>query len=147
VRFVSAREAVRSTQNRLAADGQPDSRNLGLRAHAGAAILDFGHVQTVQPLEREVLHRETGHGRADDDGLAEGGVVEALRTGAITAAGLDVLETEPQIPQELVALDNVLITPHVAWYSEEAEEEDRRRTAEEIIRVVVHGEPPRNPVP
>jgi D-3-phosphoglycerate dehydrogenase len=74
-------------------------------------------------------------------------LVEALLTGAITAAGLDVLETEPQIPQELVALDNVLITPHVAWYSEEAEEEDRRRTAEEIIRVVVHGEPPRNPVP
>lgn len=74
-------------------------------------------------------------------------LIAGLKSGAILGAGLDVLETEPDIPLELAALESVLVTPHTAWYSEEAEEEDRRRTAEEIIRVAVRGEPPRNPVP
>lgn len=41
-------------------------------------------------------------------------LVEALRTGAISAAGLDVFEQEPNVPAELLALDRVVLLPHLA---------------------------------
>jgi len=41
----------------------------------------------------------------------------ALRAGQIAGAALDVYESEPQPPQELLALDNVILTPHVAGWS------------------------------
>ena len=40
-------------------------------------------------------------------------LIEALRTGRIFAAGLDVFENEPSVPAELVALPNAVLTPHV----------------------------------
>jgi lactate dehydrogenase-like 2-hydroxyacid dehydrogenase len=44
-------------------------------------------------------------------------LVRALREGLIAGAGLDVLEEEPDVPQELTAFENVLLTPHVAGRS------------------------------
>ncbi len=73
-------------------------------------------------------------------------LIAGLHSGAISAAGLDVLESEPHVPEELLTFDNVIITPHTAMFSEEAMLEDRTRAVEEIIRVV-SGQPPRNPVP
>ena len=44
-------------------------------------------------------------------------LVQALRTGSIAGAGLDVFEYEPEVPAALRALDNVLLTPHMAGRS------------------------------
>ncbi|MBN3727004.1 2-hydroxyacid dehydrogenase [Burkholderia sp. Ac-20379] len=44
----------------------------------------------------------------------------ALRDGRIAGAGLDVYESEPAPPGELIGLDNVVLTPHVAGTSPEA---------------------------
>ena len=44
----------------------------------------------------------------------EQALVEALRERKILAAGLDVFCHEPQVPEELLALDNVVLTPHMA---------------------------------
>ncbi|HZH53625.1 MAG TPA: 2-hydroxyacid dehydrogenase [Microvirga sp.] len=44
----------------------------------------------------------------------EKALIEALRTGTILAAGLDVFEDEPRVPQELIEMDNVVLLPHVA---------------------------------
>jgi lactate dehydrogenase-like 2-hydroxyacid dehydrogenase len=58
--------------------------------------------------------------------IARGSVVdtaalaEALRTHAIAGAGLDVYESEPAAPAELIGLPNVVLTPHVAGWSPEA---------------------------
>lgn len=41
-------------------------------------------------------------------------LVEALETGGIAGAGLDVFSDEPHVPDALLALDNVVLTPHVA---------------------------------
>jgi phosphoglycerate dehydrogenase-like enzyme len=50
--------------------------------------------------------------------VEEDALVDALRTGGLAAAGLDVFAVEP-IPagNPLLGLDNVVLTPHVTWYT------------------------------
>jgi len=71
-----------------------------------------------------------------------GAVIEALRAGRIRAAALDVLGTEPpaagQLPDDLRGL---LVTPHMAYYSEESIAESQRKAATQIIKVLTGGEP------
>jgi lactate dehydrogenase-like 2-hydroxyacid dehydrogenase len=43
----------------------------------------------------------------------EAALVDALKTRTIRAAGLDVFEDEPNVPQELIDLDNAVLLPHV----------------------------------
>ncbi|WP_307857690.1 C-terminal binding protein [Paenarthrobacter sp. DKR-5] len=71
-------------------------------------------------------------------------LVEALQSGSLRGAGLDVFEEEP-LPStsSLLGLQNVVLTPHAAWYSEESQEELKRRTAENVMDVIA-GRAPRN---
>lgn len=71
---------------------------------------------------------------------ARGGTVdhvalcEALRDGRIRAAGLDVVDSEPaDFNSEIFRCDNVIFTPHAAFYSETALEEVRRRSAHNVV--------------
>jgi lactate dehydrogenase-like 2-hydroxyacid dehydrogenase len=43
----------------------------------------------------------------------EQALIHALRNGTVLAAGLDVFEREPHVPVELMALDNVVLLPHI----------------------------------
>jgi lactate dehydrogenase-like 2-hydroxyacid dehydrogenase len=45
--------------------------------------------------------------------IDEPAMIEALKSGKLGAAGLDVFDKEPQVPAELLALDNVVVQPHV----------------------------------
>jgi phosphoglycerate dehydrogenase-like enzyme len=48
----------------------------------------------------------------------EDALVDALRDGGLAAAGLDVFAVEPVTPDNpLLGLDNVVLTPHVTWYT------------------------------
>lgn len=83
---------------------------------------------------------------------ARGGVVKeedliwALENKVISMAGLDVTETEPiPVDHPLLKLDNAVVTPHAAWYSEEAIETLQRMAAEEVVRAL-KGEALRSPV-
>ncbi len=87
--------------------------------------------------------------------VSRGGIVDekallsCLQDGALAGAALDVRETEPTDVDELVLLDNVIITPHMAFYSEESIRTLKTETMREVVRVL-KGERPRswvNPQP
>ena len=68
-------------------------------------------------------------------------VIEALQSGQLSAAALDVLESEPNVPSALLAQPGAMLTPHVAFSSDASLAELRRRAAEEVVRVL-QGRPP-----
>ncbi|MFO1396071.1 MAG: C-terminal binding protein [Burkholderiales bacterium] len=69
-------------------------------------------------------------------------LLAALDGGKVTVAGLDVLPDEP-VPREspLLAHPRVILTPHAAFYSVEAEKELRRKAAQNIITWLATGRP------
>ena len=77
----------------------------------------------------------------------EAALVEALRTGRLAGAGLDVFEREPPgADNPLLALDNVILTPHIAAGTRDALIEKMRAAFANMQRVL-RGERPVNLVP
>ncbi len=79
---------------------------------------------------------------------SRGGVVDqaalgaAIASGMLAGAALDVLDPEPPSPVDpLVLSDRVIITPHVAFYSEESLAELKRRAAEGIVSALARSAP------
>jgi len=73
------------------------------------------------------------------DGTA---LYEALKTGEIAGAGVDVVEQEPPLPDDpLLKLDNFTITAHTAWYSEESQKLLQQETARAVAAVLKGGKP------
>ena len=69
-------------------------------------------------------------------------LTRALQEGWIAGAGLDVLEEEPPDPRDpILGLDNVVLTPHYASYTEEAYVEVREKAARQVVQVL-RGEVP-----
>jgi glyoxylate reductase len=76
----------------------------------------------------------------------ERALVEALREGRIAGAGLDVYEHEPVVPDELLELENVVLTPHVGSATVEAREAMGMLCVEALRAVLVEGRVPANAV-
>jgi D-3-phosphoglycerate dehydrogenase len=65
--------------------------------------------------------------------INEKALIEALREGRISGAGLDVLEKEPPDSENpLLKMENVILSPHVGFYSVESISELKRRTDENV---------------
>jgi D-3-phosphoglycerate dehydrogenase / 2-oxoglutarate reductase len=78
--------------------------------------------------------------------IDEAALIAALDAGKVGAAGLDVVATEPLAKDSpLLNRDNVVLTPHAAFYSVEALQELQRKAATDVARVL-NGQPPVYPV-
>jgi D-3-phosphoglycerate dehydrogenase / 2-oxoglutarate reductase len=98
-------------------------------------LIDARRIALMRPTA--ILVNTARGGLVDLDALAA-----ALAEGRIHGAGLDVLEHEPPDPAHpIFTLDNVVVTNHIGWYSEEAMRDLQRLTAEEAARVL-RGERP-----
>ncbi|WP_240310464.1 D-glycerate dehydrogenase [Pseudosulfitobacter sp. DSM 107133] len=80
----------------LAVPSGPDTRNL-VDAAVLAAMQSHAHLINI----------------ARGDVVDEGALIDALQTGAIGGAGLDVYAREPEVPAALLALDNAVLLPHL----------------------------------
>jgi len=88
-------------------------------AHVSDILLCMlpGGEQTANIVNRDVFKElgplgtfiNVGRGSSVD----ENDLIEALRSRAIAGAGLDVYQNEPEIPDELLSMDNVVLLPHV----------------------------------
>jgi D-3-phosphoglycerate dehydrogenase / 2-oxoglutarate reductase len=68
---------------------------------------------------------------------------DALASGTIGGAALDVLEREPPAPDDpLLARPDVIVTPHAAFYSEESMVELQRKAVQQVIEVLAGRVPP-----
>ncbi len=66
--------------------------------------------------------------------VVQSALYEALKTGVIRGAALDVLEQEPPDPNDpLLQLDNVIVTPHTSSWSAEAVLQLRREAARNVV--------------
>jgi len=113
-------------------------------------------ISVHSPLNDETYHLidETALGHMQPHAVlintARGGIVDrialenALKSGGIAGAGIDVLETEPPTGDEaLLNLPNAIVTPHIAWYSEESHRQNEILGMDELVRVL-KGQRPRH---
>jgi glyoxylate reductase len=84
----------------------------------------------------------TARGAVVDDAA----LAEALASGRLAAAGLDVFRDEPRVPPAYLALEKVVLTPHLGSGTRETRAGMARMVLDEALRVA-RGEPPRHAVP
>src|SRR4029077_9239629 len=75
----------------------------------------------------------------------EAALARALDAGELAGAALDVMPQEAPVDSPLLGRDDVIITPHTSFYSEESLVDLQVKAAEEVVRVL-GGQAPRNPV-
>lgn len=105
---------------------------------------------TANLLSRERIARlkpgaivvNTARGQVVDDAA----LAEALASGRVAAAGLDVFPNEPRVPPAYLGLENVVLTPHLGSGSRETRAAMARMVLDEVARVAA-GQPPLHPVP
>jgi len=102
------------------------------------------HSPLIPQTQDMISVEEFGQMRSDAFliNCARGGLVDeealysALTSGAIAGAGLDVLvDLQPPLDHRIIQLDNVIVTPHTAFFSQEATLELEERAAEAVIDV------------
>jgi glyoxylate reductase len=105
--------------------------------------------ETENLLSRERIARmrpgaivvNTARGAVVDDAA----LAEALASGRLGAAALDVFRDEPRVPEAYLRLDNVVLTPHLGSGTRETRAAMARMVLEDVLRVA-RGQAPLHPV-
>ncbi len=135
----------------LAADPYVDAEEMdayGVRkVEFGELLREADHISIHAPLTEETHHRfdREAFERMNDRGIlinvGRGPIVDqkalhrALDAGEIAAAGLDVLNEEPPENSALVGREDVAVTPHTAFYSEQSVRDLNEHVAADITAV------------
>ncbi|MEO1678490.1 MAG: D-glycerate dehydrogenase [Pseudomonadota bacterium] len=112
----------------LAVPATPDTHHL-IGREALAAMRPHAHLVNI----------------ARGDIVDEAALIEALQAGQIAGAGLDVYEFEPKVPEALIAMENVVLLPHLGTAALEVREA-MGRMALDNARAILEGRTPPNPV-
>lgn len=101
-------------------------------------IIDYA---AVESMKQDVYIVNTGRGGC----IETAALVDGLKAGKIAGVGLDVIEEEPlrNADAEILQYENVIITSHTGYYSEEAKYDQFRLCGETIVQIF-NGELPEN---
>lgn len=94
---------------------------------------------SIYKMKKGVILVNTARGPV----VHEQDLVDALRDGHVGGAGLDVFENEPNINPELISMENVILTPHIASATHEAREKMGQQAVDAIIDTL-SGKKPEN---
>lgn len=98
-------------------------------------IISYGKLSWMKP---SAILINTGRGGL----VEEPGLIRALQEGVIGGAGLDVLADEtPDMASPLFRMENVCITPHIAYYSAGSDVDLRNRTCDQVLDALTKGAP------
>lgn len=97
--------------------------------------------ERIAHMKKTALLINTSRGSIVD----EAALAEALESGKIAGAGLDVFENEPSVHPALLPLSNIVVTPHTASATKEARDRMSVMAADNVIAVLDNKTPP-NPV-
>jgi gluconate 2-dehydrogenase len=97
----------------------------------------IGAAQLKKMKPTAILINSTRGGVVDDAAL-----VAALKNGTIRAAGLDVFENEPKLNPEFLALDNVVLAPHIGSSTEATRKAMAMLAAKNLVAALAGATPP-----
>ncbi|MBQ5946742.1 NAD(P)-dependent oxidoreductase [Massilia sp. ST3] len=120
---------------------RPDRRSDSLLALAQESdmlvLCTPGGAETMRMVDAAVLDALGPEGTlvniARGSVVDEAALVAALREGRLGAAGLDVFEHEPEVPDALRTLDQVVLTPHVGSFTVEARRAMGRLAVDNLV--------------
>jgi D-3-phosphoglycerate dehydrogenase len=130
-------EAARNTGIELLplADVFGRSDFLSLHTALNPATEKLIRAGTLAQFKRGAILINTARGELVD----ESALAEALRSGQLAGAGLDVFAEEPPLKSPLIGLLNVVATPHIAGSTREAQEEVGTRIAQQVFSFLTEG--------
>ena len=103
-----------------------------------AGLLDLSRLRKMKPTSFLI---NTSRGEI----IFEADLLEALKTGMIAGAALDVRSVEPPVAGPLEKVPNLILTPHIAAFTREAQNRVTRAVCEDVARVL-DGKAAQNPV-
>jgi lactate dehydrogenase-like 2-hydroxyacid dehydrogenase len=107
----------------------------------GAATLNMINAEVLKALGPRGIVINMARGSVID----EPALIEALKSRAIYSAGLDVFAEEPEVPKELIEMENVVLLPHVGSASVATRDAMDQLVVDNILAWAV-GKPPLTPV-
>jgi len=111
---------------------------VSLHCPGGGENRNLINAQRLALMKPEAFLINTARG----DVVDENALIEALETGVIRGAGLDVFEAEPNVPPRLRALENVVLLPHLGSATEETRTAMGMRVVENLTAFFEGREPP-----
>jgi len=96
------------------------------------------NAQRLAVMKPEAFLINTARG----DVIDENALIEALENGVIRGAGLDVFEAEPNVPERLRVLDNVVLLPHLGSATEETRTAMGMKVVENVMAFFEGRQPP-----
>ncbi|WP_207536949.1 2-hydroxyacid dehydrogenase [Sabulicella rubraurantiaca] len=110
---------------------------ISMHVPGGDATRKWLNKDRLSKMKRGALVVNSGRGGSVDDAA----LVEALKSGKIRGAGLDVYEGEPKVFEGYMKLENVALLPHLGSATIETRDAMGRRALENLEAVLIKGSP------